>query len=52
MGKIDLEKLYYSVAQKIAKVDFSTLWEGFIPLKFAIYDDEKCFLMEGMLIRP
>ncbi len=43
MGKIDLEELYGEIATAVAKVDFSMLWEGFRPLKFALYNDEECF---------
>ena len=41
--KFDLEELYKKVSKEIAKIDFSKLWEGFEPLKFALYDSEKCF---------
>ena len=39
----DLEDLYNKVAAAIVKVDFTKLWEGFKPLKFALYDETKCF---------
>ena len=38
-----LERLYYEVKSYIDKVDFSKLWRGFEPLKFALYTDSECF---------
>lgn len=38
-----LEKLHNSITDMIRTVDFSNLWEGFEPLKFALYTDEDCF---------
>ena len=40
---MDLEKLYYEVKKYIDTVDFSKLWRGFTPLKFALYTDKECF---------
>jgi len=40
---MDLEKLYYEVKNYIDTVDFSKLWRGFTPLKFALYTDKECF---------
>jgi len=40
---MDLEKLYYEVKKYIDTVDFSKLWRGFEPLKFALYTDKECF---------
>ena len=40
---MDLERLYYEVKNYIDTVDFSKLWHGFEPLKFALYTDEECF---------
>ena len=40
---MDLEKLYHEVKSCIDKVDFSKLWRGFEPLKFALYTDNECF---------
>ena len=40
---MDLEKLYYKVKKHIDAVDFSKLWRGFDPLKFALYADNECF---------
>lgn len=38
-----LESLYNKIKDTISKVDFSLLWEGFEPLKFALYNDTECF---------
>ena len=41
--KIDLKILYNQIKENINKIDFSKLWNGFKPLKFALYNDEECF---------
>ena len=40
---LDLEKIYNSISEAIAKLDFELLWEGFKPLKFALYNDDECY---------
>lgn len=40
---MDLEKLYFEIKNHIDRVDFSQLWPGFEPLKFALYTDCQCF---------
>ena len=40
---MDLEKLYQKVREAISALDFGRIWPGFASLKFALYDDEKCF---------
>lgn len=40
---INLENLYYDIKTHIDKVDFSKLWRGFEPLKFALYTENECF---------
>lgn len=40
---INLECLYYEIKKHIDKVDFSKLWRGFEPLKFALYTENECF---------
>lgn len=40
---MDLERLYDQVNAQIQTLDFSKLWEGFVPLKFALYNDSACF---------
>ena len=40
---MDLEKLYYEIKQYIDNLDFSKLWRGFTPLKFALYTNDQCF---------
>ena len=40
---MNLEEKYRQVQEAIASLDFNRLWPGFKPLKFALYDEEKCF---------
>ena len=40
---MDLKRLYYEVKNYIDMVDFSKLWRGFEPLKFALYTENECF---------
>lgn len=40
---MQLDELYFKTAEAISKLDFSRIWPGFKPLKFALYDNEKCF---------
>lgn len=40
---MNLEEIYYGIKKIIDTVDFSLLWDGFIPLRFAVYNGEKCF---------
>lgn len=38
-----LEELYPIVKSYVDRLDFSLLWEGFSPLKFALYNDLECY---------
>ena len=40
---MDLEMQYMQVKEAITSLDFNSIWPGFQPLKFALYDDETCF---------
>ena len=40
---MQLDKLYFQVKNYIDKLDFAKLWNGFAPLKFALYTDDECF---------
>ena len=40
---MDLEGLYLKVKALMEKVDFNLLWQGFKPIKFALYTDKECF---------
>ena len=40
---MNLESLYFEVKKYIDQVDFSKLWRGFEPLKFALYTERECF---------
>lgn len=40
---MDLKLLHSKVAETLSQLDFETVWPGFTPLKFALFDQEKCF---------
>ena len=40
---MNLEELYSEVSILLKKIDFNHLWEGFYPLKFALYTDNECY---------
>ncbi len=40
---MELHELYDAVKERIGRIDFSYLWAGFSPLKFALYNSESCF---------
>ena len=40
---MDLDNLYAQVMNAVSALDFSRIWPGFEPLKFALYDDKRCF---------
>ena len=39
----DLRELYGAVKENVEKVRCEALWQGFKPLKFALYNDTECF---------
>lgn len=40
---MNLDELYQRVSEAILQIDFESIWRGFTPLRFALYDDEKCY---------
>lgn len=44
-----LDVLYHQVRETISTIDFKRIWQGFEPIKFALFDDEKCFF-DGQFI--
>ena len=40
---MNLEALYDRVSERLSALDFRQIWPGFAPLKFALYDAERCF---------
>lgn len=40
---MDLERIYNDILARVRRVDFSALWHGFHPLKFALYTESECF---------
>ncbi len=47
-----LEKLFHEIKSLIDSVDFSELWRGFYPMKFALYDETDAFLTVSMWKKP
>ena len=45
-----LNDLYSKLAEIISNLDYESIWYGFKPLKFALYDDENCFF-DGFYIK-
>ena len=40
---MDLKSLHLTVSESISRLDFGSIWPGFEPLRFALYDEDKCF---------
>lgn len=40
---VTLESIYGEVKERIGRVDFSRLWKGFHPFRFALYTDSQCY---------
>ena len=40
---MNLAEMFYKVKEHISTVDFNNLWEGFRPLKYALYNDKECY---------
>lgn len=40
---MNLALIYEEIEKRVSKVDFTALWKGFYPLKFALYTDKECF---------
>lgn len=38
-----LQQYYDQVAQRIATVQFGDIWQGFVPYKFALYNETHCY---------
>lgn len=47
---MNLESMYYKVAAAISELDFSRIWPGFEPIRFAFFDDKQCFF-DGKYIK-
>ena len=41
--EIKLDAVYGQVKERIDRVDFSRLWKGFHPFRFALYTDSECY---------
>ncbi len=40
---MNLAVIYEEIQKRLAVIDFSKLWRGFFPLKFAVYTDTECY---------
>ena len=40
---MELHEYYSEINSRIEKIDFDALWKDFKPLRFALYNDKKCF---------
>ena len=40
---MNLHNVYSRIKERIDAIDFSALWEGFHPFRFALYNDTECF---------
>ncbi len=40
---MDISRIYDDILARVRSVDFSALWQGFHPLKFALYTESECF---------
>lgn len=42
-NRFDLQKIYNQIDENIKKLDFTKIWPGFTPLKFALYTEDTCY---------
>ena len=49
---MDLREIYEQVKTRIAKLDFNALWQGFSPLRFALYNEKECCFDGEMIEKP
>lgn len=40
---MELDAMFYQVKEAVSSLDLGSIWPGFEPLKFALYDDDRCF---------
>jgi len=40
---LNLHREYNRIKERIDAIDFSALWEGFHPFRFALYNETECF---------
>lgn len=40
---MNLEELYQQIYNNIKKINFDSIWKGFAPTKFALYNESECF---------
>ena len=49
---MELHEYYSEINSRIEKIDFDALWKDFKPLKFALYNDKKCFFTDNTSKKP
>lgn len=49
--KINLEQVYDTILEHIKTMDFSKLWNGFQPLRFALYTADECFFDGAYVVK-
>lgn len=47
-----LDELYGRVFDAISSLDLESIWPGFAPLRFALYDEEACFFDGAYIEKP
>ncbi|MBO4384507.1 MAG: hypothetical protein J5854_03715 [Clostridia bacterium] len=40
---MELDVLYHQVKESVSSLDHNRIWPGFKPLRFALYDDKRCY---------
>ena len=40
---MNLEQLYAQISEAVKRLDFDRIWKGFLPLKFALYNEKECY---------
>ena len=43
MADLNLQVLHGQISEAIKSLDFGKIWDGFTPVKFALYNDKECF---------
>ncbi len=49
---MDLAAIYESVKERLARIDFKKLWEGFHPFRFALYNETECVFDGQRIEKP
>ena len=49
---MDLAAIYEGVKERLARIDFNKLWEGFHPFRFALYNEKECVFDGQRIEKP